>query len=263
MLDKTHYENPDLWTQERFDNPDQQGRFAVCADLFPAGVQSLLDVGCGNGAFMAFLEGRNTPIKLLGLERSQAAISAAVCRAEIREGSVDAIPFEDRTFDLITAMEVIEHLPYGLYQHSLREMERVAANHILITVPYREKRRQARCPYCGCRFDRHYHMRTFDESVLEGIFHSFRPVQFVHISVDDYVFAPLLRAAYRLISRNRDFPRTATCPQCGFAGYNPDNQTLSTPVAHTRRWLRDSFKARLPKYKRVNWIAALYGRSSA
>ncbi|GIL14322.1 MAG: hypothetical protein BroJett038_30420 [Chloroflexota bacterium] len=258
-----HYENPDLWTEDRFASSREQQRLSITAGFIPNEARSLLDVGTGNGAFLALLEARQTPLSLMGLERSQAAIEAAVCQAEIRAGSLDALPWQDRAFDVVSALEVIEHLPYGLYERSLREIERVAGGYILVSVPYREKRRFTPCPYCGCRFHVNYHMRSFDERSLAAIFQDFDLTRFQIVYIDDYITAPVLRTAYRILGKNRQFPTSAVCPQCGFSGSSPENTTLSGALARARAGLRDKIKNRLPTYKRAQWIVALYRRKNA
>jgi SAM-dependent methyltransferase len=255
-----YYENAELWSQSRFATGDEQERFTITSDLIPASVQSMLDLGCGNGAFLAFLEAHGVSFNLMGLERSQAARRAKVCQAEILDGSIDNLPFGEASFDLVAAMEVIEHLPYGVYEQSLQEIQRVAGRHVLISVPYKEKRQFVECPYCHCRFDPNYHMRSFDEATLEGIFPAFRLTKLEKVAIDDYVFAPIMRSAYRLLSHGRDFPRTALCPNCNFTGKNDDNRTLSAAPHRVRSRLRDTWKSKLPKYKRFNWFVALYER---
>jgi ubiquinone/menaquinone biosynthesis C-methylase UbiE len=261
MSDIAHYENPELWTEDRFTQAHEVERFRTCFSLIPPTTTSLLDVGCGNGAFMAFLENRKVPFTLTGLERSEAARQSRVCQAEIHSGSVDNLPFEDRSFDLVAAMEVIEHLPYGVYEKSLQEIQRVAKKHILISVPYREKRQFVECPYCNCQFNPNYHMRSFNEAILEKVFPAFRLAALTTIATDDYVLAPILRSAYHLISKNKDFPKTAVCPHCGFTGRQPENQTVAPPTYQIRSRLRDRWKDKLPKYRRLTWFAALYERT--
>ena len=83
------------------------------------------------------------------------------------------LPFEGRSYDVITACEVIEHLGYGVYERALAEMERVARNAIIITVPFGWKRDFVRCPYCGCSFHPSFHMRDFDARQLRAVFKGF------------------------------------------------------------------------------------------
>lgn len=260
MPEQDYYESAQFWGAERYINTDDTNRFMAAASLIPATVQSLVDIGCGNGTFLAFLEQQRPAIQLKGLERSQSARESAICKTEIMDGSIDALPFADRSINILTALEVIEHLPYGVFQESLQELERVASDYILISVPYREKRTQVECPNCRCHFNPYYHMQSFDEEKLSGLFNSFTVVSFQIITIDDYLLAPVLRAAYRLLSRNKDFPETALCPQCGYKGATSEHQPARHALPNTRRYLRDNLKDKLPRRKHKNWIIGLYQR---
>ena len=82
----------------------------------------ILDVGCGTGAnlemLMKFGEAE-------GVDVSEDALS--FCRARglgnVRRGAAEKLPYEDGTFDLVTALDVVEHLDDDAA--GLREMRRV------------------------------------------------------------------------------------------------------------------------------------------
>ena len=63
------------------------------------------------------------------------------------------------------ANEILEHLPWGVYEKTLVELARVAKETILITTPYQEKRQFVTCPKCHCSFSPFYHIRSFSDSV--------------------------------------------------------------------------------------------------
>jgi len=71
----------------------------------------LLDVGCGDGLFLASCQ----PLRLaaIGLDRSFDALRAARRRSGLGliQGRVDTLPFADESFRLITLFHVLEHLP--------------------------------------------------------------------------------------------------------------------------------------------------------
>ena len=52
---------------------------------------------------------------------------------EFRAMAADELPFPDRSFDLAAAIEVLEHVPDP--GRTLADMARVAARHLLISVP--------------------------------------------------------------------------------------------------------------------------------
>lgn len=70
----------------------------------------LLDLGCGTGANLSLLERHG---ELCGLDASSEALRYAASRDASRrlvEGIANRMPFRDATFDVITALDVIEHL---------------------------------------------------------------------------------------------------------------------------------------------------------
>ena len=82
----------------------------------------ILDVGCGTGANLELL-GRFGEAE--GVDVSEDAL--AFCRARglenVRHGEAEKLPYEDGTFDLVTALDVVEHLDDDVA--GLREMRRV------------------------------------------------------------------------------------------------------------------------------------------
>jgi predicted SAM-dependent methyltransferase len=50
-------------------------------------------------------------------------------------GSATSLPFNDATYDLVCAFQVLEHLPYDDALHAFAEMVRVSKKNILISLP--------------------------------------------------------------------------------------------------------------------------------
>ena len=84
----------------------------------------LLDLGCGTGLTLD-LFGREPGVHVHGLDLSPSALG--FCRQRGLErlvcGSMDAVPFATDTFDVVTALDVIEHIDDDLA--ALREVARV------------------------------------------------------------------------------------------------------------------------------------------
>ncbi|HOQ05882.1 MAG TPA: class I SAM-dependent methyltransferase [Anaerohalosphaeraceae bacterium] len=72
----------------------------------------VLDVGCGNGAFLYSLR-QKTNCQVFGIELSEKAVeSAKVCYGlNVFCGTVEGYQAEENAFDLITAWSVLEHVP--------------------------------------------------------------------------------------------------------------------------------------------------------
>jgi SAM-dependent methyltransferase len=94
----------------------------------------ILDAGCGTGRHLVEFGslGRATGV-------DPAAEAVAACRArgldDVRQASLDALPFGDAAFDLLLATDVLEHVDDDVA--ALRELRRVAAPGalLLVTVP--------------------------------------------------------------------------------------------------------------------------------
>ena len=85
----------------------------------------ILDAGCGTGGVVAGLGGRFPSSRIVGVDYSPIAVRHAVEKAEghIAFGSVNALPFADGSFDVITALDVIYHAGVNENQ-ALREFMR-------------------------------------------------------------------------------------------------------------------------------------------
>src|SRR5215211_1569937 len=65
--------------------------------------QLVLDIGCGVGAFLRLVEARGA--RAFGLDASEALLDLARQRvpdADLRVGDMEALPYDDDTFDLVT-----------------------------------------------------------------------------------------------------------------------------------------------------------------
>ena len=94
----------------------------------------ILDVGCGTGAnASAFAQVARTT----GIDTSAEALRFCQTRGvrTVARSPVEALPFAGHAFDVVTALDVLEHTDDDL--HSLREIHRVTkpGGLVLITVP--------------------------------------------------------------------------------------------------------------------------------
>ncbi len=109
------------------------------AELFDqAAPESVLDVGCGEGVLTYRWAEQLGARPVLGIDLPDPKLEVEWStrrrpNLEFRAIAADDLPFPDRSFDLAAAIEVLEHVPDP--ERTLAEMARVAARHVLVSVP--------------------------------------------------------------------------------------------------------------------------------
>lgn len=98
------------------------------------GGRRILDVGCGTGTMLTHLASFGNA---QGVDIDEEAVGYCHERGlrDVSLGEAAELPFPDGTFDLVTALDVVEHLDDDV--SALREMGRVlrAEGYLLVTVP--------------------------------------------------------------------------------------------------------------------------------
>jgi ubiquinone/menaquinone biosynthesis C-methylase UbiE len=100
--------------------------------------QSLLDVGCGEAVLTHAWAQRLRDLRVVGIDLDDPQLHAHWERRRApnltyRVMKAENLPFADGEFDLVTAIEVLEHVPDPA--HTVGEMARVAGGHLLVSVP--------------------------------------------------------------------------------------------------------------------------------
>ncbi|HTA13359.1 MAG TPA: class I SAM-dependent methyltransferase [Solirubrobacteraceae bacterium] len=99
---------------------------------------SLLDVGCGEGVLVHKWAQRLERARVVGIDLEEPSIQAGwaqrqAANLEYRVMRAENLPFGDGEFDVVTAIEVLEHVPDP--EHTLAEMARCGGRHLLVSVP--------------------------------------------------------------------------------------------------------------------------------
>ena len=122
----------------------------------------ILDVGCGTGANLEMLAEFG---EAEGVDVSREALDFCQTRGlqNVRQGEAEHLPYEDNSFDLVTGLDVVEHLDNDV--GGLQEMRRVlrpggksaplrAGVHVFMGSPGRHQQSSptlhARQPQAGC-----------------------------------------------------------------------------------------------------------------
>jgi len=214
---KEYYEQAVFWNYDYLKIPVERERIQEIINVIPSDVQSVLDAGCGNGAFGNVLIDAfpNRFNRVMGLDASKEALKYV--KTEKINGTITNLPFEDKSFDLVICLEVLEHLPQADFKKGILEFQRVSKKYIIITVPNSQDLESSLviCPKCHCRFNPNFHMRSFNENSLHNLFRDFKPVEIKEIGPVKYHYVPLLLKFYWAWRKPLP-PKTAICPQCGY-----------------------------------------------
>lgn len=127
------------------DNPEEvplqrEAYFIAVNDYLREG-DTVLDVGCGVGYGMNLLSIKAASVTGIDVDRK----AVDYCRARVlgknpKVGGVDhydgeQLPYEDGSFDVVTTIDVIEHVPD--YDRFLRELLRVSRRAVVVSTPNR------------------------------------------------------------------------------------------------------------------------------
>lgn len=141
--------------------------YRLLGDLRPG---RILDAGCGDG-YLCDRYGRDARAdRAFGADLSHPRLTYAARRtpgAGFVNARIDRLPFTDGAFPLVSAVEVIEHLEDPAA--AIREVARVAARHVLVTVPSEQVPAEALCPNCLHRFPVDGHLQIFTLARLEQL----------------------------------------------------------------------------------------------
>jgi SAM-dependent methyltransferase len=96
----------------------------------------VLDCGCGAGRFLGMAADRGA--RVAGIDASAALIEIAAARvpdAELRTGDIEALPWDDDTFDVVTGFSVFQFADDKV--RALREAGRASQSLVAVVVPVR------------------------------------------------------------------------------------------------------------------------------
>lgn len=92
--------------------------------LSPANV---LEIGIGSKVVLNYLKQENIDIKTLDINK------------ELNPdyiGSVEKMPLESNSFDVVLCAEVLEHLPFEKFSQCLSELRRVSKKYVVLSLPH-------------------------------------------------------------------------------------------------------------------------------
>jgi protein-L-isoaspartate(D-aspartate) O-methyltransferase len=109
----------------------------------------ILDVGCGKGYLLYDFTKVVPGIDVTGLDVSPYAIANAKeeIKGRIKLGNATALPFPDKSFDLVFSLTTLHNLHNYDLDKALREVERVGRNKYICVESYRDEQEKANLLY--------------------------------------------------------------------------------------------------------------------
>jgi SAM-dependent methyltransferase len=99
-------------------------------------VRTSLDVGCALGFLVEALRERGVEAWGSDISADALSLASASVRPYLTQGDLSqGLPFEEGRFELISAFEILEHLPPERVPEALAELARVCRGHVLATIP--------------------------------------------------------------------------------------------------------------------------------
>jgi hypothetical protein len=191
-------------------------------------------------------------MEIHALDRSSEALKYV--KTAKTQGDAISLPFPDNSFDCVSCLEVIEHLPIPMYDQALNELTRVAKKYVLISVPYQEVLEDSytRCPSCRTIFNWELHLRNFNEENFKQLLDTrgYRNVKIEKAGGHRYL---KYHKEFRKIFYPEQFLRwnSPICPLCGYEEKkNQETSVIVRSNGHERG-------APTPKRKLISYISIL------
>jgi len=267
MKDKeiAHYSNEYLWKRLSLSETNRE-RIQKTVEMIPKEVNSIADIGCGSGLFLNYIkENRGIP-HLIGIDFSEDSMK--MLKVDKKVGDITNIPLQEHSYDLVSALEVLEHLDLEEYSKAKEELARVSKRYIFVSVPFAETLEDefVKCPECKTYFNKSHHKRSFDEQTVKTLFESqgYRSKEIKYISKRNvyFILTPIFKW-YKKV-RGKLLTEGTVCPVCG---YEVKNKTKKGEISVKKDrssvvYNMFSFLKKIwPKKHTYKWIAALYEKT--
>lgn len=117
--------------------------FSALQKVLPKDSRTVLDVGCGEGFLLRYLppltqyvgiDYNEVSLQLAENSKSQIPNYKQIQNIKFQKENIYHLSFADKSFDLITCLEVLEHLQN--YENALQEIRRVAKKYIILSTPH-------------------------------------------------------------------------------------------------------------------------------
>jgi ubiquinone/menaquinone biosynthesis C-methylase UbiE len=234
----------------------ERARTADLLRLLPTHRSTVLDVGARDGHFSRLLAQRFDGVTALDLVKPDLDLERVTPVA----GDATALPFPDRSFDVVFCAEVLEHIPS--LEQACRELGRVARHEVLVGVPFEQDTRLGRvtCLSCGRISPPWGHVNTFTQAKLERLFTGLRPLE---ISFVGAVTEATNTLSTWLMDRAGNpwgvYDQEEPCVHCGARLVPPNTRSIGSKVLSKLAALVQSAQEPFNR-SHANWIHVLFQR---
>lgn len=127
-------EHPGGWYR-----PDDWRRTSFALELLQPGAE-VLDVGAGAGQFANMLAASGKFGSVTALDHTRFGKYSEFHDTITRvDASIVELPFDDDHFEVVTCMEVLEHVPDEVFLPGIAELRRVCRGQLLMSIPFQEQ----------------------------------------------------------------------------------------------------------------------------
>ena len=88
--------------------------------------KSVLEIGVGNKTNYNYLKDK---VKITSCDFDKNLNPDIV-------GDIRNLPIKDKTYDVVCAFEVLEHIPFSDFEKALKELKRISKKYVIISIPY-------------------------------------------------------------------------------------------------------------------------------
>jgi SAM-dependent methyltransferase len=264
--DKRHYDSVESWRSSESINL-QYDRIAFTYAMISSDVKSILDVGCGTGLFLDYVLERNDMKieRLLGSDTSTGRLKHV--KVDRVNADITCLPVDALSFDLVSAMEVFEHLSVDEFFLGIKELVRISKKYILLSVPNNERLEDNSviCRSCKTRFHPSHHKRSFTTDSIEDLFANYgfkaRNVEVFGKKTEIWLLSSIylwLRRAFPPI-----YVKESPCPVCGFSLSQTSNSPRRVKGKHGYlKRITGVLRSFWPTRYKDRWIIVMYEKAA-
>ncbi len=254
-----YYEFDGHWNSQSKVNLELD-RIKQTSKIIPLDVESVADVGCGNGIFINYLKSKFKLKKVIAIDNSNAALKYV--KTNKLKADISNLPINNNQYDLSVALEVIEHLDNNTYKIALKELSRISKKYIIISVPNEENLTNnfITCPQCKTTFSKSYHKRSYTIKKVKQLFnkYDFRCIKIKRICPrkNYWILTKLFVLYVKYVVKNK-FNYPLICPICKYKNKNKNLNIISRSSP-----IKKIVKIVWPFNYKDRWIVALYKKGS-